>query len=126
MCGIVGITSNKEVTTRIINSLKKLEYRGYDSAGIATLKDGFINEVKCEGRVNALEKNLLNVQLKGQDHYVFINDRKKAQVVFKDGQWIAEHIRTAILKFNYEVDKIDKLLVRDFTDDEVKEYEKTS
>ena len=40
MCGIVGITSNKEVTTRIINSLKKLEYRGYDSAGIATLKDG--------------------------------------------------------------------------------------
>ena len=58
MCGIVGITSNKEVTTRIINSLKKLEYRGYDSAGIATLKDGFINEVKCEGRVEALEKNI--------------------------------------------------------------------
>ena len=73
-----------------------------------------------------LEKNLLNVQLKGQDHYVFIKENGKAQVVFKDGQWIAEHIRTAILKFNYEVDKIDKLLVRDFTDDEVKEYEKTS
>ena len=46
MCGIVGITSNKEVTTRIVNSLKKLEYRGYDSAGIATLNDGFIKEVK--------------------------------------------------------------------------------
>ena len=45
MCGIVGITSNKEVTTRILSSLKKLEYRGYDSAGIATLKNGFINEV---------------------------------------------------------------------------------
>ena len=73
-----------------------------------------------------LEKNLLDVQLKGQDHYVFIKENGKAQVVFKDGQWIAEHIRTAILKFNYEVDKIDKLLVRDFTDDEVKEYEKTS
>ena len=72
-----------------------------------------------------LEKNLLDVQLKGQDHYVFIKENGKAQVVFKDGQWIAEHIRTAILKFNYEVDKIDKLLVRDFTDDEVKEYEKT-
>ena len=50
MCGIVGITSNKEVATRIINSLKKLEYRGYDSAGIATLNNGFINEVKSEGR----------------------------------------------------------------------------
>ena len=73
-----------------------------------------------------LEKNLLDVQLKGQDHYVFIKENGKAQVVFKDGQWIAEHIRTAILKFNYEVDKIDKLLVRDFTDDEVMEYEKTS
>ena len=56
MCGIVGITSNKEVTTRIINSLKKLEYRGYDSAGIATLKDGVINEVKREGKVEVLEK----------------------------------------------------------------------
>ena len=56
MCGIVGITSNKEVTTRKVNSLKKLEYRGYDSAGIATLNDGFIKEVKCEGRVEVLEK----------------------------------------------------------------------
>ena len=65
MCGIVGITSNKEVTTRIINSLKKLEYRGYDSAGIATLKDGFINEVKCEGRVEALEKNISNTNIQG-------------------------------------------------------------
>ena len=63
MCGIVGITSSKEVTTRIINSLKKLEYRGYDSAGIATLKDGIINEVKCEGRVEALEKNISNTPL---------------------------------------------------------------
>ena len=43
MCGIVGITSNKEVTTRIVNSLKKLEYRGYDSAGIATIINGIIN-----------------------------------------------------------------------------------
>ena len=73
-----------------------------------------------------LEKNFLDIQPKGQDHYVFIKENGKAQVVFKDGQWIAEHIRTAILKFNYEVDKIDKLLVRDFTDEELKEYEKTS
>lgn len=73
-----------------------------------------------------LEKNLLDIQLRGQDHYVFIKENGKAQVVYKEGQWVAEHIRTAILKFNYEVDKIDKLLVRDFTDDEVKEYEKIS
>jgi glucosamine--fructose-6-phosphate aminotransferase (isomerizing) len=58
MCGIIGITSNKPVSSAIINSLKKLEYRGYDSAGIATLSAGAINEVKSEGRVDNLEKNL--------------------------------------------------------------------
>jgi glutamine---fructose-6-phosphate transaminase (isomerizing) len=57
MCGIIGISSNKSVSASIINSLKKLEYRGYDSAGIATLSEGYINEVKSEGRVENLEKN---------------------------------------------------------------------
>ena len=65
MCGIVGITSTKQVSSTIINSLKKLEYRGYDSAGIATLNDGFINEVKCEGRVDSLEKNVTKINLLG-------------------------------------------------------------
>ena len=65
MCGIVGITSNKPVTSSIINSLRKLEYRGYDSAGIATLYNGLIDEVKCEGRVDNLEKNLVNKNLQG-------------------------------------------------------------
>ena len=78
-----------------------------------------------EIRRKNLEKNLLDVQLKGQDHYVFINERKKAQLVSKDGSWVTEHIRTSILKFNYEIDKIHKLLVLDFTDEELKEYEKT-
>ena len=45
-----------------------------------------------EIRRKNLEKNLLDVQLKGQDHYVFINDRKKAQLVSKDGSWVTEHI----------------------------------
>ncbi len=65
MCGIIGITSTKQVSSTIINSLKKLEYRGYDSAGIATLNDGFINEVKCEGRVDSLEKNVSKINLLG-------------------------------------------------------------
>ena len=42
MCGIIGIVSNKSVTSNIINSLKKLEYRGYDSSGIATIINGNI------------------------------------------------------------------------------------
>jgi len=76
-------------------------------------------------RRNKLEKNLLDVQLKGQDHYVFIKDNGKAQVIYNEGRWIAEHIKTAVIKFNYEVNKIDKLLIRDFTDEELNEYEKT-
>ena len=58
MCGIIGIASNKPVSVNIINSLKKLEYRGYDSAGIATLKNKIIDEKKCSGRVDELEKIL--------------------------------------------------------------------
>ena len=56
MCGIVGIASSKPVVSNIISSLKKLEYRGYDSAGIATFSNNLIDEIKCEGRVNKLEK----------------------------------------------------------------------
>ena len=58
MCGIIGIASNKPVSINIINSLKKLEYRGYDSAGLATLRDNLIDEKKCSGRVEELEKIL--------------------------------------------------------------------
>jgi len=58
MCGIVGIVSNKSVSANIIGALKKLEYRGYDSAGIATINKGQINEQKCSGRVDNLEKIL--------------------------------------------------------------------
>ena len=65
MCGIIGINSNKPVSATIINSLKKLEYRGYDSAGIATLSNGLINEIKSEGRVNNLEKNSLVQNMEG-------------------------------------------------------------
>ena len=58
MCGIIGIASNKPVSISIINSLKKLEYRGYDSAGLATLNKNQIDEKKCSGRVEELEKIL--------------------------------------------------------------------
>ncbi len=65
MCGIIGINSNKPVSATIINSLKKLEYRGYDSAGMATINSGLINEVKSEGRVENLEKNSLVQNMEG-------------------------------------------------------------
>ena len=65
MCGIIGIASNKPVSTNIINSLKKLEYRGYDSAGLATLTQDNINEKKCSGRVEELEKILFKTPSNG-------------------------------------------------------------
>ena len=65
MCGIIGIASNKPVSMNIINSLKKLEYRGYDSAGLATLDKNVIDEKKCSGRVEELEKILFKSPSKG-------------------------------------------------------------
>jgi glucosamine--fructose-6-phosphate aminotransferase (isomerizing) len=65
MCGIIGITSSKSVSAAIVSTLRKLEYRGYDSAGIATLSDGLINEIKSEGSVENLEKNPLIKDMPG-------------------------------------------------------------
>ncbi len=78
-----------------------------------------------EIRRKDLEKNLLDVELKGYDHYIFINERNKAQVVSKKGGWITEHIRTAVLKFNFEIDKTEKMLVKDFEKKHLNEYEKS-
>ena len=77
-----------------------------------------------EIRRKDLEKNLLDVELKGYDHYVFINDRNKAQVVSKQGGWVSEHIKTAILKFNFEIDKTQDMLVKDFEKKYLTEYER--
>ena len=65
MCGIIGIVSNKPVSMNIINSLKRLEYRGYDSAGLATLDKNTIKEKKCSGRVERLEEILFKSPAEG-------------------------------------------------------------
>lgn len=72
-----------------------------------------------------LERNFLDVQMKGQDHYVHIKENGKAQVVYEEGRWIAEHIKTAVLKFNYEIDRTNNMLIRDFEDKYIQQYEKT-
>jgi len=54
MCGIIGIASYKDISKEILDSLKKLEYRGYDSAGISTINNGEIVENKCAGKVSDL------------------------------------------------------------------------
>ena len=66
MCGIIGISSNKPVSANIINSLKKLEYRGYDSAGVALLNAGAdIHRVRRMGKVRELEAAVAEESAKG-------------------------------------------------------------
>ena len=78
-----------------------------------------------EMRLANLEKELLDDTLKCYDHYVFINERGKAQVVTEQGRWVAEHIRTAILKFNFQVDQTkSKKSVKEFSEQEILAYEK--
>ena len=54
MCGIIGIASKENVSSNIINALRKLEYRGYDSAGIAINTANKINQRKVKGKLDNL------------------------------------------------------------------------
>ena len=54
MCGIIGYTGNADATPLLLDGLEKLEYRGYDSAGIAVLEDGEIDIVKSKGKIDDL------------------------------------------------------------------------
>ena len=58
MCGIVGILGTEPVAEHLVDALKRLEYRGYDSAGIATLDHGTLGRRRAEGKLKALENRL--------------------------------------------------------------------
>ncbi len=65
MCGIVGILGNTPVAGELVDALKRLEYRGYDSAGIATLENGVLVSCRAQGKLRALEAKLDKAPLKG-------------------------------------------------------------
>ncbi|MEO3433228.1 glutamine--fructose-6-phosphate transaminase (isomerizing) [Inquilinus sp. CAU 1745] len=65
MCGIIGILSETPVAPRLVDALKRLEYRGYDSAGIATLVNGHIDRRRAEGKLVNLEARLASEPLAG-------------------------------------------------------------
>ncbi len=65
MCGIVGIVGEKPVAGRLVDALKRLEYRGYDSAGVATVHDGKLERRRAEGKLFNLESKLHSEPLAG-------------------------------------------------------------
>ncbi len=65
MCGIIGIVGKTPVQDRLIASLKRLEYRGYDSAGVAAVVDGKVERRRAEGKIRALEDVLAAAPLAG-------------------------------------------------------------
>ncbi|MEX0591363.1 MAG: glutamine--fructose-6-phosphate transaminase (isomerizing) [Xanthobacteraceae bacterium] len=66
MCGIVGILGREPVAGSLVNALKRLEYRGYDSAGVATLEGGHLTRRRAEGKLRNLETRLAREPLKGK------------------------------------------------------------
>lgn len=65
MCGIIGIVGKKPVASRLVDGLKRLEYRGYDSAGVATLEKGEITRLRAPGKLENLAKKLAQAPLSG-------------------------------------------------------------
>jgi glucosamine--fructose-6-phosphate aminotransferase (isomerizing) len=65
MCGIIGIVGEKDAAPRLLEGLKRLEYRGYDSAGVATLNNGHITRCRAEGKLLNLESKLKKAPLTG-------------------------------------------------------------
>jgi len=66
MCGIVGILGKSAVASDLVDALRRLEYRGYDSAGIATVEGGRLERRRAEGKLRNLEKRLLEEPLAGR------------------------------------------------------------
>jgi glucosamine--fructose-6-phosphate aminotransferase (isomerizing) len=65
MCGIIGILGRAPVADQMVDALKRLEYRGYDSAGVATLEQGHLTRRRAEGKLKNLEQRLTRAPLAG-------------------------------------------------------------
>src|SRR5476649_2841393 len=65
LCGIVGILGREPVAGQLVDALKRLEYRGYDSAGVATLEQGHLTRRRAEGKLRNLEQRLTREPLSG-------------------------------------------------------------
>ena len=76
MCGIIGILSDQPAAPRLVEALKRLEYRGYDSAGVALLEAGKLKRLRAPGKLNNLDEKVRELPLKAN------------AVEWRDGRWI--------------------------------------
>ena len=97
MCGIVGYVGTKKAVPILIDGLKKLEYRGYDSAGIATLKENKITVIKDKGRVKNLEELLQKIN-------------KESTIGIAHTRW-ATHGKPSKVNSHPHLDKSEKISV---------------
>ena len=83
-----------------------------------------MNKLKIlkKNRIFNLEKKLLDQDLKGYDHYVFIDDNRKAQLI-TNGKWVTEFIRTAVIKHNALICEVLNMREEDFSEQESKDFE---
>ena len=87
MCGIVGIVSTKSCVNEVIKGLRSLEYRGYDSAGIAIINQNKILKKKSVGRIIDLEKKINKN----------INVKEILLLVIQDGQLMVNHLLKTVI-----------------------------
>lgn len=66
MCGIIGIVGERDVAARLVDGLRRMEYRGYDSAGVCTVHEGSLKRRRAEGKLNGLVEELANNPAPGE------------------------------------------------------------
>ena len=88
MCGIIGgVSKINNIVPTLINGLKKLEYRGYDSAGIAIVNNNQIKRVRAVGRVNEIQKNPIEFQ----KNQIKTQGNSKIQIFFRFSETSLAH-----------------------------------
>lgn len=107
MCGIVGYVGDRDCADVLVDALSKLEYRGYDSAGIAVVEKGVIKVEKCKGRLaNLVDKMAVD----GKPQGLAVSDIPAGQPT--ENRLILIPIRTAISVFQLYITVLLKITSR--------------
>ena len=87
MCGIVGILGREPVAGQLVDALKRLEYRGYDSAGVATLEHGALTRRRAEGKLRNLETSaVVDKTFRAGERFPRVHTEvKNVQYLYEDG-----------------------------------------